>query len=492
MELQPQDIKQLDQRGIKPDILEEQLQLLKRGTIPVHLSAPATISNGIIKLDPQEADSLLETFNQQLDNLTITRFVPASGAASRMFKAFYQYLETGQETPEIKNFAGNFHKFAFYQQIKCHNAPDYSCAINNMINVLKLAQLPKALIPFHWYPEGPRTAFAEHLVESALVLGAGKTVNVHFTISAEHQRKFTDLVSSCQDRYEQRYNCSFNLSFSCQSPATDTIAIDRNNNVVRTNNGALLFRPGGHGALLRNLSRLPEDIIFIKNIDNVQPDHLKVDSIRYKRVLGGYLIDFRQKVYGLLKALEENQTDTDAIARKIVHDLQLRLPENFSTLAQTDQKNTLFTLLNRPIRICGMVKNTGEPGGGPFWVINRHNQESLQIVESSQVNFDDPRQADIFRQATHFNPVDIACSIKDYRGQRFNLHQFTDPETAFITEKSYNGKTIKVLEHPGLWNGAMAHWLTVFIEVPASTFSPVKTLTDLLKKSHQPPPAFQN
>ncbi len=485
MKLRKQDNKHLTRIGLKPGELASQLDLLYKGTQPVKLKAPATPGNGIIQLTPQQAAAYAKKFSGQASTLSVTRFVPASGAASRMFKAFYQYLNDGIENPEIKKFAQNFQQLAFYGQIKCTKAPDYNCAINNMINVLKLAQLPKALIPFHLYDDGPRTAFEEHLVEAALILNDSKTIHIHFTISAGHHQKFVDKANAVLPRYEQQFNCRYNLGFSYQSPATDTVAVDENHQLVRNDQGKLLFRPGGHGALLHNLNELTEDLIFIKNIDNVQPDHIKEDTVFYKKVLAGLLIDSKNKLHELLSDLEKFTLTPETIARIASQELQLKLPKGFAGYNQDKQRRVLSKLPNRPIRVCGMVKNESEPGGGPFWVIDKHGAETLQIIESSQIDHQDAEQAAIAKQSTHFNPVDIACWVKDYRGRPFNLHHFTDPDTSFVTVKSYNGKNIKVLEHPGLWNGGMANWLTFFVEVPLTTFSPVKTLTDLLKKQHQ-------
>jgi len=480
------DIQQLENLGITESTLTQQYKLFENGIAPVALISPAGIENGVLRLNKEQFDHFEKYFNDHAVSLEITRFVPASGAASRMFKAFYQFLESGTENQEVKSFASGFQAFAFYDQIKCSNEPDYSCAINNMINTQKLAELPKALIPFHSYATETRTALEEHLVETAMVLNKNEQIDIHFTISESHQGKFDDLIKSTIDKYSEAYGCNYNVSFSYQSHTTDTIAVSDNNELMRNSDGSLMFRPGGHGSLLMNLNNLDADIVFIKNIDNIQPDHLKSNTVFYKKILGGYIISLQKKVKELLVNLDDNEIDLNRVTEKVEKELQIRLPKSLNQLTAKEKKEYLHSRLNRPIRVCGMVKNEGEPGGGPFWLKNNDDEESLQIVESSQIDMHDKQQEEIFKQASYFNPVDLVCLLKDYEGNKFNLHEFTDPKTAFISEKSQDGLTFKVLEHPGLWNGAMADWITVFIEVPISTFSPVKTITDLLRPQHQP------
>lgn len=480
------DIQQLKNLGISESTLAKQYKLFEKGISPVVLISPARDNNGIIKLGKEQQNHFEEYFDEQSKGLEVIRFVPASGAASRMFKAFFQYLETGIENQEIKSFASGFHSFAFYDKIKCGNESDYSCAISNMINIQQLAELPKALILFHSYADGSRTALEEHLAESAMILDKQKKVSIHFTISESHQEKFDELIREKIDKYTVTYDCNYDLSFSYQSHATDTIAISSDEQLVRNADGSIMLRPGGHGSLLMNLNNLSADLIFIKNIDNVQPDHLKANSLLYKKILAGYLISIQKKVKTILEKLDHNDIEHSEAISIIENDFQIRFPESFSQLEYASQKEILHEKLNRPIRVCGMVKNEGEPGGGPFWLKNSKDEVSLQIVESSQIDMQNKQQAEIFEQSTYFNPVDIVCWIKDYQGNKFDLSNFTDPDTAFITEKSQDGQSFKVLEHPGLWNGAMADWITLFVEVPISTFSPVKSITDLLRPQHQP------
>ena len=483
--LSEKDIAQLQELEISKETLENQLKSFENGIDPVTLVAPATIGNGIKAMSESDLEEYTDLFNNSLANVDIKRFVPASGAASRMFKSFHKYLEDGVETSEIKTFKDGFRSFAFYDRIKCSSEPEFSCAIKNMIETIQLSELPKALIPFHAYIDGSRTAFEEHLVESAMILGNKPEIDIHFTVSEEHTDKFKELISKNLSKLEEVYNCKFNISFSQQLHSTDTVGVNKDNTLFRNDDSTILFRPGGHGSLLVNLNNLDAELIFIKNIDNVQIDHLKDKTIQYKKVLAGYLIDLHNKVIAALNKLDSNES-VDDIVTLAQDELMIRLPDDFESLTSEQQRSILTKLLNRPMRVCGMVKNEGEPGGGPFWTRNKNGEVSLQIVESSQVDLSNEDQKSIFEGSSHFNPVDLVCWLKDKDGNSFNLADFTDPDTAFISEKSQQGKVLKVLEHPGLWNGSMANWITVFVEVPIESFSPVKTVNDLLRPQHQP------
>ena len=483
--LKEKDLTRLNTLGISKEALDNQLQLFTAGIQPVHLHAAATIGQGIEKLDPQRLNTYINKFFNEKNNITIGRFVPASGAASRMFKAFFQFLENDIDSHEIQLFEHGYQNFAFYDQIKCLRQADFACAIDNMINKIKLADLPKALIPFHRYKDEIRTALEEHLVESAFIIPEEHPVNLHFTISEAHQQKFDELIEAVVKKYSQRYHYKYNINFSYQSHKTDTVAVKPDNSLYRVENGNLLFRPGGHGALIENLNNLDFDIIFIKNIDNVQTDNNKQEAATYKQAMGGYLLMLQEKVKAHLISIAEGRSDLTETMTFITRELHIVLPTSFNDLSEEAKKKFLFNKMNRPIRICGMVKNEGEPGGGPFWVSSSTGEITRQIVESSQINLQDEQQERIFNESTHFNPVDIVCWVKDYQGNKFNLEEYIDPQTAFITEKTHNGEVIKVLEHPGLCNGAMANWITLFVEVPITTFSPVKTITDLLRQQHQ-------
>jgi len=367
---------------------------------------------------------------------------------------------------------------------------DYNTIIDHVLTAegLDYSNLPKGLIRFHDYPEGSRTAAEEHMVEAALYTSnSSRMARLHFTISPEHKSRFENLVSNVRAFYESRLKVSFEISYSIQEPSTDTIAVDEGNKPFRNTDGSLLFRPGGHGSLLQNLNDIEADIIFVKNIDNIVPDRLKNATVLHKRLIGGYLLWIRQRIFEFLRKTESNNYTPDDISDIIEFGkkhLSLILPVEFYSLNTESQLKYLSGRLNRPMRVCGMVKNEGEPGGGPYWVKDRQSNLSLQIVESSQVDMKDPGQNIIFRSATHFNPVDLVCSTRDYKGNKFNLSLYVDEETGFISVKSSGGKNLKALERPGLWNGAMAEWITIFIEVPVITFNPVKTVNDLLRKEH--------
>jgi hypothetical protein len=369
---------------------------------------------------------------------------------------------------------------------------EYTAIIENILSVngLNYSNLPKALLKFHKYQDGSRTAAEEHLVEAAsYTRDNAKIARIHFTISPEHQDKFLALLTNVKRKYEVMFDVTFDISFSIQKASTDTIAVDDHNRPLRNTDGTLLFRPGGHGALLENLNEIDADLIFIKNIDNIVPDHLKSTTVQYKKVLGGYLLYLKDAVSGFLAKLISQNIDPEEL--KIIVDfaksnLFLDFPTDFSVHPFIDQVNFLIKLLNRPIRVCGMVKNEGEPGGGPFWVTGDARQLSLQVVESSQIDLKDPEQKTIVDHSTHFNPVDLVCSTRNFEGTPFDLKEFVDENTGFISLKSSGGKTLKAQELPGLWNGAMAKWITIFVEVPVITFNPVKTVNDLLRNEHLP------
>jgi hypothetical protein len=354
---------------------------------------------------------------------------------------------------------------------------------------LNYGNLPKGILKFHHYGTFARTATGEHLVEGAhYCANRAKQVTVHLTVSPEHLSNFKDLIAYVQPYYESMFGVSLDISFSVQKPSTDTIAVDMNNEPFREKDGSLVFRPGGHGALIENLNDLDCDIVFIKNIDNVVPDRLKAETYRYKKLLGGLLLQLQGKAFNLLKALDKKPPSEEVIDEATQFcgkQINTSFPSDFYHWEESKKVRFLQNILNRPIRVCGMVKNEGEPGGGPFWVKNKQGEVSLQIVESSQIDLKNPEQKKIFNSSTHFNPVDLVCSLKNYKGERFDLHNYIDHNTGFIAIKSKDGKQLKALELPGLWNGAMANWITVFVEVPIITFNPVKTVNDLLREQHQ-------
>jgi hypothetical protein len=510
------DLKQIQAKGIELSRINEQIQNFIHGFPFINLVRPAISGDGIIKLSENTINELIRLYDSVTGRLTIVKFVPASGAASRMFKTLYSYLEAGQNKEAMKKlladtsfnsigyFFENITNFAFYDDLEELMAKkklairekmisgDYLPIIQSLIqdDGLGYGNLPKGLIRFHRYNNTSRLALEEHLVEASDYAVFGScNAHVHFTVSPEHLEKFMEAVSLFKGTYEKQFNITLGVSFSIQKSSTDTIAVDMDNNPFRNTDGSLLFRPGGHGALIENLNDLDEDLVFIKNIDNVVPDRLKPETTRYKKALGGLLLKLREKLYQYLDLLEKEELSAgllDNITAFAINELKINIPEEIKNSTTENKRSFLLKHLNKPIRVCGMVKNEGEPGGGPFWVKNSKGEISLQIVESSQIDMDDPDQVRILQGSTHFNPVDLVCGIKNHKGEKFNLKHYIDHETGFISVKSKDGKNLKAQELPGLWNGAMAEWITLFVEVPVVTFNPVKTVNDLLRTQHQP------
>jgi len=482
------DHRQLQELGITVEQVEQQLNRFRQGFPFLPITAPATPGNGIIQFSKEEQALLLQRFDQWGGSRL--KFVPASGAATRMFKALFEYLETGKKGSDVDEFFAGLKDFAFYEDLRKiitkDAAEDDSEWVKALLDVdgLNYGNLPKGLLKFHAYPDGARTAFEEHLVEAALYAkDSAGVARLHFTVSPEHRKGFEALLDEVQQRYEQAYGVKYEVSFSEQKKATDTIAVDLQNEPFRNADGSLLFRPGGHGALLENLNEMQEDIVFIKNIDNITPDKLRADTIHWKKVLAGYLLQLREQIAKYIRELEKGCSDIKLkeIAQFLEKEFCITLPE----VKGEEYARTLYAKLNRPIRVCGMVKNEGEPGGGPFIARNADGSLSLQIAESVQIDLQDPEAQRHFKAATHFNPVDLVCSFRDYHGGRYLLPDFRDLATGFISQKSKDGRLLKALELPGLWNGAMSNWNTVFVEVPLITFNPVKTINDLLRKEHQ-------
>lgn len=469
---------QLAQLGISEQQIDYQLEDFERGFPFANLQRPARVGDGIEQISEREAEQLRELFKAVGSEQKITRFVPASGAASRMFKELYAFLEQAEMSQAVREFVDRIEDFAFASEI-----PDTvkkaspEVLIDYVLNTgLGYGKLPKALIKFHQYEDVSREALAEHFYEASKICGDIQgNIHLHFSISPEHAENFMKTAGKLALSYGNRFEENFILEYSEQSPATQTIALDENKEALKHENGELLLRPGGHGALIHNLAAIYSDIIFIKNIDNVCHEKHSERGIYWKEVLAGKLVDVRQQVFSHIdNVLNENGLEE---ARNF-------LARTFGLELSTDSKE-LLTALNRPLRVCGMVKNEGKPGGGPFWVKNRAGEVNLQIVEGAQIDLSKPEQKSILEQATHFNPVDIVCSTKDYKGDKFKLLKFVDHEAGFISEKTHAGKNIKVMELPGLWNGAMANWLTLFVEVPVETFNPVKSVNDLLLDAHR-------
>lgn len=502
----PEDKELLAQKGITEVQIAEQLACFEKGFPYLKLDAAASIEKGILAPGPEEQKEFLDAWDAYTrTDKTVVKFVPASGAASRMFKNLFEFLDADYNEPTTKfeqTFFDNIEKFAFYDDLNeaCVHITEkdipalladgnYKAVVAALLNVagLNYGALPKGLLKFHKYEEGARTPLEEHLAEGAMY-AAGKSgkVNVHFTVSTEHRELFKKLVADKSAAFAKHYGVDYNITFSEQKPSTDTIAADMDNQPFR-DNGKLLFRPGGHGALIENLNDLDADVIFIKNIDNVVPDRLKADTVLYKKLIAGVLVSLQKQAFQYLELLDSGQYTHEQIM-EILQFLQKNLFCKNPAVKDLEDAELVIYLkkkLNRPMRVCGMVKNVGEPGGGPFLAYNSDGTISLQILESSQIDMDNPAAKEMFEKGTHFNPVDLVCAVRDYKGHKFDLVKFVDKATGFISYKSKNGKDLKALELPGLWNGAMSDWNTVFVEVPLSTFNPVKTVNDLLRDQHQ-------
>jgi len=501
-----QDQQLLSQKGISEKQIHQQLECFKNGFPYLKLEAAASIERGIIVLKEEEQNAYLDIWEDyRKEDKAIYKFVPASGAASRMFKDLFEFLSAEYNTPTTKfekDFFSNISLFAFYDNLnECclenekEDIPTliekgkYKAIVMNLLDKVGLGygSLPKGLLKFHNYETDSRTPVEEHLVEGALYSSAeGNKVHVHFTVSPEHRTLFEELINKKRDLYTAKYGVEYDITFSEQKASTDTIAADMNNEPFRDGD-KLLFRPGGHGALIENLNDLNADIVFIKNIDNVVPDCLKPDTVLYKKLIAGVLVELQRKTFEYLQLLDSGKYTQDQI-QEIIRFVQQKLFCRNPQIKEMEDAELVLYLkkkLNRPMRVCGMVKNVGEPGGGPFLAYNEDGTISLQILESSQIDMEDPQKKEMFEKGTHFNPVDLVCAIKDYKGNKFNLTNYVDRNTGFISFKSKNGRELKALELPGLWNGAMSDWSTVFVEVPLSTFNPVKTVNDLLRPEHQ-------
>ncbi len=502
----PTDEILLKKKGITLEKINEQLKSFASGFPFLEIRSAAEPGKGVVQVRENELPTLLNQWDEYLkSDATIIKFVPASGAASRMFKDLFEFLEKEGDEPMNsfeKKFFSEIKNFAFYDELndvcKKNNRKSidellkdnqFKPIVENLLSEkgLNYGLLPKGLLRFHSYKTEKRTPMQEHLVEGALY-AAGKTgnANIYFTVSTEHRQLFEKHLNETLPAFERKFGVKYNVSFSEQKPSTDTIAVDSINQPFR-DNAELVFRPGGHGALIENLNDLNGDIVFIKNIDNVVPDSLKSSTVTYKKVIAGMLVNIQKQCFAYLQELE-NESISDAKLSIIAQFCEVRLNNhhpNLHSLSHEELKKYLILKLNRPIRVCGMVRNVGEPGGGPFLTVNSDGTVSPQILESSQIDLTNPTDKEIMLKSTHFNPVDLVCSLKNFKGEKFDLVQFVDPNTGFISLKSKSGKELKALELPGLWNGAMSDWNTIFVEVPIETFNPVKTVNDLLRPQHQ-------
>ncbi|WP_102409358.1 DUF4301 family protein [Parabacteroides bouchesdurhonensis] len=505
--LNAKDFELLAAKGINEKQIEEQLACFKKGFPFLEIAASASVEKGIMVIKQEDQATYMEAWDAYLaKNKKIVKFVPASGAASRMFKNLYEFLSAGYNEPSNsfeQKFFGEINKFAFYDALNAvclaNEKKDipalmkegkYKAIVSNLLEKqgLNYGQLPKGLLLFHSYPGKVRAAMEEHLAEGAMYAknNAGE-VNIHFTVSPEHKALFEKLVTNKKREYEEKFSVKYDVSFSVQKPNTDTIAADMDNNPFRDKDGNLLFRPGGHGALIENLNDIDADVVFIKNIDNVVPDSFKCSTVIWKKVLAGVLVTLQEKIYYYLHLIETGKYSHQQV-EEMIHflqdDLCIKNPE-MKLLEDAELVLYIKSKLLRPLRVCGMVKNVGEPGGGPFLARNPDGTVSLQVLESSQIDMNDPAKKAMFEKGTHFNPVDLVCAVKNYKGEKYNLPDYVDKNTGFISYKSKDGRELKALELPGLWNGAMSDWNTVFVEVPIETFNPVKTVNDLLRREHQ-------
>jgi hypothetical protein len=504
--LSQQDLKQIAAKGISAEKLDAQLKEFETGFPFLKLEAAASIDRGILAPDePTRKQAIQAWKDYKSAGHRIVKFVPASGAASRMFKNMFGFLTASYDVPTTdfeKKYFDDIEHFAFFgaldemctknegKGIKALIAEgNYKAVVANMLEEkgLNYGQLPKGLLLFHQYQEGPRTPMEEHLVEGALYAASNGESHVHFTVSHDHLVLFKQKVAQKVDFFAKKYGIRYEISFSEQKPSTDTVAANPDGTPFRNEDGTLLFRPGGHGALIENLNEIEADVIFVKNIDNVVPDRLKPETVEWKQIIAGVLVQLQTKAFDYLRLLDTgnyNHAQLEEIIRFVQRDLCCRR-QDIKELEDADLVIYLRSKLNRPMRVCGVVKNVGEPGGGPFLTYNQDGTVSLQILESSQIDTNNQEYMEMFTKGTHFNPVDLVCAVKNYKGEAFDLPKYVDRTTGFISSKSKNGKELQALELPGLWNGAMSDWNTVFVEVPLGTFNPVKTVNDLLRPQHQ-------
>ena len=506
MELNEKDLEILNAKGISEEKLAEELEMLKNGFPYLRIEAPATPGNGIFVLTQELEDQSSDLWNQYLDKGgKVLKMVPASGAASRMFKDLFAFVNGKKDKPDndfMKKFFEHIEEFAFFAVLNAKCIELYGLSIDSLVKEkrykdvvkaliekegLNYGQLPKALLRFHRVPGTSRTAIEEHLAEGAqYASGKDGKVRVHFTVSEDHLPLVNIKFEEMKGKLEHEYDVEYELSTSVQKPSTDTVAANLDGTPYREK-GGLFFRPGGHGALIENLNDLDADVIFIKNIDNVVPDARRLDTIRYKKVIGGVLVGIKQKADNycrLLKKGTPSETELDEMM-DFLHKVLCITHDSANGMNSEEKAAYIYSKLNRPYRVCGMVKNEGEPGGGPFLAYNPDGTVSPQILESTQIDPKNKEAQKMLKEATHFNPVDLVVCTRDWEGKKFNLPEYVDKATGFISQKSREGVEIKALELPGLWNGAMSDWNTVLVEVPVSTFNPVKTVNDLLRPVHQ-------
>lgn len=505
--LSKEDKEFLDKKHISEETLNYQLKQHRNGFPFLRLAGAAAPGKGILVTDAESRKLYLEAWTHYLNGEhRVQKFVPASGAASRMFKNLFEFLDGESDVPEtdfMKKFFDGIHDFAFFDALndacivtemkevdELIEDGDYKAVVAALLNEdgLNYGQLPKGLLFFHAYDDSVRTPLEEHLAEGAMYAAtADGNVNIQFTVSPEHRSLFEQLVADHKEDFEKEFGVRYNVTFSEQKPSTDTVAATADGEPFRNDDGTMLFRPGGHGALIENLNDLDADIIFIKNIDNVVPDSLKPVTVDYKKLIAGVLVSEQQKVFKYMQTIDSGNYTHEDLCQMVQYlsDTFCQINPSVCNLEDTELAIYLRSKLNRPMRVCGMVRNVGEPGGGPFLAYNSDGTISLQILESSQIDTTNSEYVEMFKSGTHFNPVDLVCAVRNYKGEHFCLPKYVDPMTGFISSKSKNGKELRALELPGLWNGAMSDWNTIFVEVPLETFNPVKTVNDLLREQHQ-------
>ena len=517
------DLEHMEKLGITEDEARRQLAILEKGQRWTVLQKPCTPGDGITILDHEDQERLISRWQEGADEGRLSCFLPASGAATRMF-AFLQRIRnqvdeitlegvadrfgrSSDDYREFQVFIGSLVEFAFFEPlVEVMGKAGISLQervklgiYNDILDFLleprglNYSSRPKALIPFHRYLDHYRTALEEHLVESVhTVRDRKQRSSIHFTVAVENQGEAEAHGRKAAAKYGERLGVQYELSFSIQSPATNTLAVDLQNKPFRKDDGNLLFRPGGHGALLQNLNQLEGDIVLIKNIDNVVTDERRDLVVRHQRILAGMLLEVQDAIFNYLKLLRSGSLKANEIQEVldfVVQRFNPSVEEQFLSCGEEEKVARLFRLLNRPLRVCGMVVNRGEPGGGPFWVKDGSGRVSLQVVEQAEIDRSSTEQEAILAGSTHFSPVQIVCGLRDFQGQPFDLRQFVDSGAVFVSRKTEDGRELKALELPGLWNGGMAYWNTIFVEIPEETFNPVKTINDLLRPGHRSEPS---
>lgn len=504
------DLEQFKSRGITPDKVDAQIERFKTGFPYLVIDSPSSVGNGISALDEDSEKQCDDRWKMFLDNGgDVLKFVPASGAASRMFKALYAFVNGTADQPEpgsqVDELVKHIHEFAFIGSLEQTVSELYGKSVGELVELgrikdlvgaiilpqgMNYGSLPKALLTFHRSGASTRTAMEEQLAEGAQTAASkGGKVRLHFTVSSDHRSLFENKIKDAVPAMEKRYGVVYDITLSEQKPSTDTVAVTPDNSLFRAGDGSVVFRPGGHGALIENLNDIDATVVFIKNIDNVVSDDHRIDTIRYKRMLGGMLLLVHDAIERhIAKLTDKNCTeaDVDSACRFVSDTLCTRSLRIDRAADIEERKAVLLDILDRPLRVCGMVRNEGEPGGGPYNAWSSDGMEiAPQILESTQIDMSKESNRQMMAHATHFNPVDLVCYLRRHDGSRYSLPDYVDADTGFISEKSFDGRELRALELPGLWNGAMSRWNTVFVEVPATTFNPVKTVNDLLRPAHQ-------